>query len=305
MDLKKFHKFMAEFAPMLMQMKMRERGYEAWGETQRKTIYESLAADLQRYAALEMKAGRERNAVFALKYADHIIKAVIKGTEGADRPGLLIQQRVKEAGVPVPPFEPTVSREEAIEPTQALMEDIEKLYGGISPEQKDVIARGVDLKGSKFMKKIIEDVAKARGAEAERGLQDRKITLEEKKLPIRIKELEGKGEPKKSVLENKLDSKLKERWGIIEKLAKVAVEEGWGTAGEKVPQVLKNRIEQLNKQIHSLKEKTGTDPDERHAKAAEFLKSKGYSKKDLLEDERIMSWITENKLTVWILLEYF
>lgn len=304
MDMKKFNKFMMTFAPMLMQTKMRERGYEAWGETQRQTIYESLAADLQRYAALEMKAGRERNAKFAINYADQIIRAITKSLEGMDRPGLLMSQRTKEAGIPTP-FEPTVSHEEAIDPYQVLMEDIEKLYGGeVSPEKKDVIARTVGLKGSKFMKKIIEDVAKARKEEAERGLTARKVAVEEKKLPIREAELKAGGVPKKSALENKLDSKLKERWGIIEKLAKAETEEEWGVS-TKATQVLKNRIEQLNKSIHSLKEKTGTDPDERHAKAAEFLKAKGYSKKDLLEDERAMSWITENKLTVWILLEYF
>ena len=305
MDMKKFNKFMMKFAPMLMQMKMRERGYEAWGETQRRTIHESLKADLQRYAALEMKAGRERNAAFALKYADKIVGAIEKSLEGMDRPGLLMPQRVKEAGIPAPPFEPTVSHEEAIDPYQVLMEDIEKLYGGeVGPEKKDVIARTVGLKGSDFMQKIIEDVAKARRAEEGMKLQARKVTVEEKKIPIREAELKAGGVPKKSALENKLDSKLKERWGIIEKLAKAETEEEWGVS-TKATQVLKNRIEQLSKSIRSLKEKTGTDPDERHAKGARFLKSKGYSKKDLLENERVKSWINEAKLTVWILLEYF
>lgn len=296
MDLRKFNEFMMKFAPMLMKQKM-SLDYER----ERNRMW--LERTLEEYAAWAETQGKIGEANFIRNNKERLADLTAKGLKGIDRPELLFQPRLEEAGIELP-FEPTVSHEEAIEPTQVLMGDTAKLYPGISPEEIEAIVRGVPLKGSDSMQKILESVVKARKEEAERGLTARKVTVEEKKLPIREAELKAGGVPKRSALENKLDSKLKERWGIIEKLAKAETEEEWGIS-TKATQVLKNRIEQLNKSIRSLKEKTGTDPDERHAKGAEFLKSKGYSKKDLLEDERVMSWITENKLTVWILLEYF
>lgn len=305
-NLRNFHKFMSQYVPFLVQQKAEEdrvkrylekslTEYSAWGEQQKALQESGLNKEV---ALILMKMLAER-----FKDSD---RPVVQMLEMLPETG--IQKAYPELRLPTP----TVGYEEAITPYQELGKGVLSSYGTMKYPEADVIENFIRLRGSKEANKFMDEIAKMQKEEAERKIREDELEEQRKRtrlgweeLGIRKKEvaLEEKGEPKRSALETRLDSKRKERWGIMEKMLRYDVTSY---------QIKSYRayIDSLNEDIKGIKEKlskdkTWLDPDKRYADAAEVLKSGGYTKKDLFESDYVKGWLAENNLVIWLLLEYF
>jgi len=318
-DWESFNRQMGNFAPlfkMMIQRKLEEERvrrwlekskeeYKAWGEQQRITQERGAAISrrdqLIQFGRVYFKDKPHAMSQF-LNYVNNLFPDQPMGAE-------FVPENLQEilAGARGATTD-AIMAEQAAEPiTQDVVADLVSSYGYEMPTEgiRSVLAEK-KAAADRALRERTLDVGETRGA-AERALTARGLDIEEALVPVRkgelavrVREAEDKGKPKKSALENKLDSKRKERWTTIEKFYKP--EESTTT---ELKEVYEARIESLNKEIHALKGKTGTDPDERYDRLAKKLKAQGFKRKDLFENEELKLWMNQNNFVVWILLEYF
>lgn len=320
-DWESFNRQMGNFAPlfrMMIQRKLEEERvrrwlekskeeYKAWGEQQR--ITQERGAQINRKEQL-VQFGRVffKDKPHALsQFIDYVNQLFPDQPMGAGFVPENLQEMLTRARGSTTD---AIMAEQAAEPiTQETVADLVSSYGYEMPTAgvRSILSER-RAKADRLLKERTLVSGEERGA-AGRALTARGLDIEEALVPVRKEELairrdelelKKKGKGKESEAAKKLDSKIKERWTTIEKFYKP--EESTTT---ELKEVYEARLESLNKEIHSLKDKAGVDPDERYDRLAKKLKAQGFKKRDLFENEELKSWMDQNNFTVWVLLEYF
>lgn len=310
-DLRKFHKFMAEFVPMLVKQKQEEERVRRW-----------LEKSLKEYEAYGAQQSKLAEQGFQYDVLLQLLKSAAKGTEASDRPGLELLRRLQTMGAAEKyPGLPTITGEQ--------YETTMKPYGDLGaalasavkeaayPEEETAIA-ATRLKGLDFLKEyhdLLEKVTtgkeqmEMRGRELEEKTAGRELA--EKELGVRKEELEvekgkqkGKKTPKE--LKKELNTKVKERNSFIEKYFKGPY---GSTMEEKIKKVqdpfLLAQVERLTEDINKLREQTGFKIPEKYREIVSYLKSKGCTIERLLKDEALQADIKSLGFSVFRILDYY
>lgn len=282
-------------------------------EMQRKQVQRWLEKQLIEYLAWGQQQQQLQKSGYNYDVLSQILKAVIGGTKGLARPGLEATTRARGLGIPLPQGIRELSPEEITRTLTPYGETMTGLTKGLEPEalpySEEIITAATRLLGPKATSEWIDRREKGISERKKAELREREAKAQEETTKLGWAELgeRKKGEEKKPDVEKRLNSLREKRWNAIINLSKLGdkMDEDVIFSEDKQIKTLRSKILSMNNDIKGLKKKLGDDPDKRHAAAAKQIKQQGYSRKDLFENEQLKSWIEENELSVWVLLEYF
>lgn len=269
LDTTDFNKFMSVFMRILMQQKVQQRGYEAWGDVQEQLQRSGLARRLEGYAASEEMQKRLLQAGYSRDVVKMILTSIFRGAEGYGRPGVEALSRIRQIGLgetPGIPPEIPGQYEEIQQPYANLMPALgRRLEAGEYPSREEM-AILTRILGAEKVQEFLEQAEKVRSEKGKLAVAERKVTVEEKKLG-----LEEKGEKDLGKL---LKEKMKQLKAQQEKLAKPPED-----VSPEQKKLWKSNIEELQQEINEIRKKLGRKTDEEYRALAADLNRRGLASK--------------------------
>ena len=255
-DLTDFNKFMSQLMRILMQQKVRERGYKAWGGVQEELQRSGLARRLEGYAAQEEMQKRLLEAGYSRDVVKMILASIIKGTEGYGRPGIEALERIGQVGLgetPGIPPEVPGQYEEVTAPYVNLMPALgRRLEEGEYPSREEM-AILTRLLGPEKVQEFLEQAEKVKAGRAQREVSRGKTALGWAELGVKR---EGKKLTKKQ-LEDELKFFGKKEKVFVDKLESLEEEIGL-TEDDPKAEELKTQISEMRQnQLNTLDQLLG------------------------------------------------
>jgi len=294
-DLTDFNKFMSQLMRILLQQRVRERGYGAWGKVQEELQRSGLARRLEGYAAQEEMEKRLLEAGYSRDVVKMILASIIKGTEAFGRPGVEALSRIRQVGLgetPGIPEEIPGQYEEIMEPYASLMPALgRRLQEGEYPsrEEMSILTR---LLGAERVQEFLEQAEKVRSGKEKLAVERRKVTVAEKK-----QEAEKKGEKD---LAKKLEQKIKLLKATQEKLAK-PVED----VTKEQKKLWQSNLEELEQEINELRARLGKKTDEQYRALAVQLNARGFKLEDLNKNRELIASLKSRGYNIARLKRFF
>jgi hypothetical protein len=256
LDTTDFSKFMSELMRILMQQKVRERGYEAWGSVQEELQRSGLARRLEGYEAQEEMQRRLLNAGYSRDVVKMLLATITKGTEGYGRPGIESMERIRQAGLgetPGMPPEIPGQHEKVTEPYANLMPALgRRLEAGKYPSREEM-ATLTRLLGPEKVQEFLEMAEKAKAGGEQREISREKTKLGYAELGVKK---EGKKLTKKQ-LEDELKFFGKKEKVFVDKLESLEEEIGL-TEDDPKAEELKTQISEMRQnQLNTLDQLLG------------------------------------------------
>lgn len=203
-DLTDFNKFMSQLMQILMQQKVRERGYQSWGKVQEELQRSGLARRLEGYTAQEEMQNRLLQAGYSRDVVKMLLATIAKGTEGYGRPGIETIQRIRETGLgetPGIPPEIPGQYEEVTAPYESIMPAIgRRLQEGEYPSREEM-AILTRLLGPEKVQEFLEQAEKVKAGRAQRKVSADKTALGWAELGLK--------KPGEKLTKKQLEDKLK------------------------------------------------------------------------------------------------
>ena len=195
LDTTDFNQFMSELMRILMQQKVRERGYKAWGSVQEELQRSGLARRLEGYQAQEEMQSRLLEAGYSRDVVKMLLATIFKGTEGYGRPGVEALERTRQVGLgetPGIPPEIPGQYKEVMEPYANLMPAIgRRLEKGQYPSREEM-AILTRLLGADKVQEFLEQAEKVKAGRAQREISRDKTKLGWAQLEVKGEKLTKK-----------------------------------------------------------------------------------------------------------------
>lgn len=255
-DLTDFNKFMSQLMRILVQQRVQQRGYEAWGDVQRQLQESRLAGQLKAYEASEEMQKRLLEAGYSRDVVKMILGVITQGVEGfGGRPGVEAVRRIREiglGGVPGVPEEIPGRHEEIMEPYAGLMPALgRRLEAGEYPSEEEMTVM-TRILGPARLQEYLKELEKTKIGREKIKVEREKIGLGREKL-----EAEKKGEIPDKELQKKLDNLYKERDKYVEKYTGIgAPMMVWRPPQQKF---IITKLESINKKIKSTEKQLGIE----------------------------------------------
>ena len=228
LDTTDFNQFMSELMRILMQQKVRERGYQSWGKVQEELQRSGLARRLEGYTAQEEMQKRLLQEGYSRDVVKMLLATIFKGAEGYGRPGVEALERTRKVGLgetPGIPPEIPGQYEEITGQYESLMPAIgRKLAAGQYPSREEM-AILTRLLGPEKLQEFLEQAEKVKAGRAGREVSREKTRLGYAELGLKTpgakltkKQLEDKLKffsKKEKVFVDKLET-LEEQIGLTE-----------------------------------------------------------------------------------------
>lgn len=295
LELTDFNKFMSELMRILIQEKVRERGYQAWGDVQEELQRSGLARRLEGYTAQEEMQNRLLQAGYSRDVVKMILASVTKGTEGFGRPGVEALERIRQLGLGetpgIPPEVPGQYEEVTAPYAQLLPALARRLQEGEYPSREEM-AILTRLLGPEKVQEFLKQAEKVRSEKGKLKVAQRKVTVEERKLG-----LEEKG---KKDLGKTLIAKIKLLKATQEKLAK-PVEDV--TREQKA--LWQSNVEELEQEINEIRARLGKKTDEQYRALAVQLNARGFALADLDKNKELIASLKSRGYNIARLKRFF
>ena len=186
---------MNQLMRILMQMKVRKRGYEAWGDVQEQLQRSGLARRLEGYEAQEEMQKRLLEAGYSRDVTKMILATIVQGAAGFGRPGIEAVERIREIGlgeVPGIPEEIPGQYEAIQDPYASLMPAIgRRLEAGEYPSEEEMTTM-TRLLGPDKLQEFLGQAERARTGIAERGLRRGELELARAEVGVKAEKLTKK-----------------------------------------------------------------------------------------------------------------
>jgi hypothetical protein len=180
---------------ILLQQKVRERGYGAWGKVQEELQRSGLARRLEGYTAQEEMQKRLLEAGYSRDIVKMLLATISKGTEEYGRPGVETIERMRQVGLgetPGIPPEIPGQYEEVMEPYANLMPALgRRLQDGEYPSREEM-ATLTRLLGADKVQEFLEQAEKVKAGRAQREVSRGKTKLGWAQLGVKGEKLTKK-----------------------------------------------------------------------------------------------------------------
>ena len=255
-DLTDFNKFMSQLMRILMQQKVRERGYQAWGDVQEQLQRSGLARRLEGYEAQEEMQKRLLEAGYSRDVVKMLLETISKGTQEYGRPGIETVERIRQIGLgetPGIPPEIPGQYEETMAPYASLMPALgRRLEAGEYPSREEM-AILTRLLGADKVQEFLEQAEKVKAGRAQREVARGKTALGWAELGLKKP---GEKLTKKQ-LEDKLKFFAKKERVFVDKLESLEEEIGL-TEDDPKAEELKTQISEMRQnQLNTLDQLLG------------------------------------------------
>ena len=256
LDTTDFNKFMSELMRILMQQKVRERGYQSWGKVQEELQRSGLARRLEGYTAQEEMQKRLLEAGYSRDVVKMLLATIFKGTEGYGRPGVEAIERIGQLGLGetpgVPPQVPG-QYEEVTTGHENMMAALgRRLEEGEYPSREELAVLTRQL-GPEKVQEFLEQAEKVKAGRAARQVSREKTKLGYAELGLKTP---GAKLTKKQ-LEDKLKFFSKKEKVFVDKLETLEEEIGLTEDDPKAEQLKTQISEMRQNQLNTLDQLLG------------------------------------------------